>query len=116
MIMRNDLSNEPLLSVRNLTKYYGERIGCNGVSFDLYEGEILAVVGESGSGKSTLLSLLSTELAANAGTIRYRMRDGVARDLSTLSEAEQRLLLRTDWGFVRQDSTQGLRMSVSAGG
>lgn len=114
--MRNELSKNPLLSVRNLTKYYGERIGCAGVSFDLYEGEVLAVVGESGSGKSTLLSLMATELEASTGSIRYRMRDGIARDLSSLTEAERRLLLRTDWGFVRQDATQGLRMSVSAGG
>lgn len=114
--MRNELSKNPLLSVRNLTKYYGERIGCACVSFDLYEGEVLAVVGESGSGKSTLLSLMATELEASTGSIRYRMRDGIARDLSSLTEAERRLLLRTDWGFVRQDATQGLRMSVSAGG
>jgi putative phosphonate transport system ATP-binding protein len=112
----HDIPDAPLLSVRGLTKYYGERIGCADVSFDLYEGEVLAVVGESGSGKSTLLSLLSTELEASAGSIRYRMRDGIARDLASLTEAERRLLLRTDWGIVRQDSTQGLRMSVSAGG
>jgi putative phosphonate transport system ATP-binding protein len=44
------------------------------------------------------------------------MRDGVTRDLSTLSEAERRFLFRTDWGYVQQDSSLGLRMTVSAGG
>jgi putative phosphonate transport system ATP-binding protein len=73
-------------------------------------------VGESGSGKSTLLSLVATELAPDAGTVSYRMRDGVLRDLAGLSEAERRALMRTDWGFVRQDAAQGLRMTVSAGG
>ncbi len=38
---------------------------CRDVSFDLYEGEVLAIVGESGSGKSTLLQLLSTQIAAD---------------------------------------------------
>jgi len=33
-----------------------------------------------------------------------------------MGEAERRLLLRTDFGFVRQDAVQGLRMGVSAGG
>ena len=33
-----------------------------------------------------------------------------------MSEAERRFLLRTDWGFVRQDAAQGLRMNISAGG
>jgi putative phosphonate transport system ATP-binding protein len=44
------------------------------------------------------------------------MRDGVVRDLATLDDAERRLLLRTDWGFVAQDARDALRMSVSAGG
>ncbi|CAA2157433.1 Putative phosphonates utilization ATP-binding protein PhnK [Methylobacterium brachiatum] len=108
--------SEPLLQVRGLTKRYGARLGCADVSFDLDPGEVLAIVGESGSGKSTLLSLVATELAPDAGTVSYRMRDGVLRDLAGLSEAERRALMRTDWGFVRQDAAQGLRMTVSAGG
>jgi putative phosphonate transport system ATP-binding protein len=109
------LSDAPLLQVRGLTKYYGERLGCLDVGFELYEGEVLAVVGESGSGKSTLLSLLAAELKATRGEVRYRMRDGRMVDLGDLSEPERRLLTRTDWGFVRQDSRDGLRMNVSAG-
>ncbi len=107
--------DRPLLSVEGLTKYYGARLGCRDVSFDLWPGEVLAVVGESGSGKTTLLGLLSTMLAPTAGVISYRMRDGVMRDVMRLTEAERRLLMRTDWGFVHQDPTQGLRMAVSAG-
>jgi putative phosphonate transport system ATP-binding protein len=43
------------------------------------------------------------------------MRDGVTRDLATLGEAERRFLFRTDWGYVHQDASLGLRMGVSAG-
>ncbi|MBV9076907.1 MAG: phosphonate C-P lyase system protein PhnK [Methylobacteriaceae bacterium] len=106
----------PLLSARGLTKLYGPRVGCRDVAFDLFEGEVLAVVGESGSGKSTLLGLLSTELEPSQGSIQYRMRDGTVRDVLALPEAERRHLLRTEWGFVRQDAREGLRMGVSAGG
>lgn len=109
------MNDASLLQARGLTKRYGARIGCEDVGFDLHEGEVLALVGESGSGKSTLLSLLSTELAPSAGTVHYRMRDGALRDLASLSEAERRWLQRTDWGFVRQDARDGLRMDVSAG-
>lgn len=106
----------PLLAVRDLTKHYGRRIGCADVSFDLDAGEVLAIVGESGSGKSTLLSLIASELEPDAGSVSFRLRDGAVRDLATLSEAERRRLMRTDWGFIRQDAAQGLRMAVSAGG
>jgi putative phosphonate transport system ATP-binding protein len=106
----------PLLEARGLGRWYGDRLGCRDVSFDLHEGEVLAVVGESGSGKSTLLSLLSGRLAPSSGEVLYRLRDGAPRDLASLSEAERRHLFRTDWGFVHQDAAQGLRMGVSAGG
>jgi putative phosphonate transport system ATP-binding protein len=106
----------PLLSAHGLTKAYGSRLACAGIDLDVTEGEVLAIVGESGSGKSTLLSLLAGELAPDSGEIRYRMRNGRTRTLADLGPAELRRLMRTDWGFVRQDARQGLRMAVSAGG
>lgn len=108
--------DHPLLVAEGLTKRYGPRIGCADISLDIHEGEVVAVVGESGSGKSTLLSLLSTQRQPDAGILHYRMRDGAVRDLFALPEAQRRLLLRTDWGFVHQDARLGLRMGVSAGG
>jgi putative phosphonate transport system ATP-binding protein len=108
-------NSEPLLIAEGLSKSYGRQVGCRGVSFELHEGEVLAVVGESGSGKTTLLQLLSMQLEADAGRVRYRMRDGVIRDLAALAEAERRFLFRTDWGYVHQDPALGLRMAVSAG-
>ena len=106
---------QPLLAADGLTRRYGARVGCLDVSFELFPGEALAVVGESGSGKSTLLSLLSAQLEPSAGSVSYRMRDGVMRDVGALGAAERRLLMRTDWGFIRQDPAEGLRMRVSAG-
>ncbi|MGV1771254.1 phosphonate C-P lyase system protein PhnK [Agrobacterium vitis] len=109
------MTQQPLLKVRDLSKFYGRRIGCVNVSFDLWPGEVLAVVGESGSGKTTLLSCLSTRLMPTTGSVDYRMRDGAYRELYHMSEAERRFLMRTDWGFVHQNPADGLRMTVSAG-
>jgi putative phosphonate transport system ATP-binding protein len=105
-----------LLKAEALRKRYGSRIACTDVSFELAQGEVLAIVGESGSGKTTLLNLLSGRLAADAGVVSYAMRDGVMRDLAGLSEGERRFLARTDWGFVHQDAREALRMGISAGG
>lgn len=106
---------QPILVAERLSKRYGRQVGCRDVSFSLYEGEVMAIVGESGSGKTTLLQLLSSQMQPGTGRVLYRMRDGVTRDIATLSEAERRFLFRTDWGYVHQDATQGLRMGVSAG-
>jgi putative phosphonate transport system ATP-binding protein len=106
---------KPLLSAQDVTRYYGERAACRDVSFDLYAGEVLAIVGESGSGKTTLLRCLSGHMPATSGTVSYTMRDGRSLALDAMSEAERRLLMRTDWGFVHQDARDGLRMGVSAG-
>ncbi len=113
--LRAPADEAPLLAVRGLSKFYGNRIGCVDVSFDLWPGEVLAVVGESGSGKTTLLNCISSRLTPVAGTVSYRMRDGQMRDIYRMSEAERRLLMRTDWGFVHQNPADGLRMTVSAG-
>lgn len=108
-------ADQPLLSVKNLSHFYGRQLGCRNVNFDLYPGEVLAIVGESGSGKSTLLNCLSTQIKPSRGEVCYRFRHGAFDDLYKLSEASQRLLLRTDWGFVHQQPREGLRMGVSAG-
>ena len=104
-----------LLTAHGISKMYGARTGCRDISFELHAGEVLAIVGESGSGKTTLLRCLSGHLDPSAGQVTYRMRDGRVLSLTDMSEAERRLLMRTDWGFVHQNAREGLRMGVSAG-
>ncbi len=101
----------PLLSVSGLTRFYGARVGCEDVGFDLYPGEVMGIVGESGSGKSTLLSCLAGHLETDAGKVVYN-----GQDVLTLAEPARRRLMRTDWAFVHQHARDGLRMNVSAGG
>ena len=106
----------PLLSVKDVSKYYGNRIGCANVGFDLYPGEVMGIVGESGSGKSTLLNCLAGHHAPDTGEVVFDTRTDGPRDTLQMSEPERRMLGRTDWAFVHQHARDGLRMGVSAGG
>jgi len=106
---------KPLLRVSGLAKYYDQIVGCRNLNFELFRGEVLGIVGESGSGKSTLLNCISARVEPTAGMVEYDTRTEGLRDLFDLSEAERRMLMRTDWGFVHQDPRDGLRMGVSAG-
>lgn len=117
----SDVSEQPLLSVRNLTKLYAPGKGFTDVSFDLYPGEVLGIVGESGSGKSTLLKSLSGRQTPDSGEVLYirgRGEDQVTQleDLYLMAESQRRQLLRTEWGVVHQHPMDGLRGRVSAGG
>lgn len=69
----------PIISVRDIHKSYGR--GQNrfdalkGVSFDIAEGESIAIVGKSGSGKSTLMHVLALLDAPTAGTVELEGAD-----------------------------------------
>jgi branched-chain amino acid transport system ATP-binding protein len=63
---------EALLSAANLTRYFGGLVANNKVSINLHRGCLHAVVGPNGAGKSTLINLLSGDLPASSGSIRFR--------------------------------------------
>ena len=108
-------TQSPLLQVRHLSCAYGARAVVRDISFDLWPGEVLAVVGESGSGKSTLLNAVAARHAPSAGQVAFALKDTGLQDIYAMTEAQRRMLARTDWGFVHQNAADGLRMNVSAG-
>jgi ABC-2 type transport system ATP-binding protein len=61
--------SEPVLSVRELTKRYGDHEALRGVSFDVHPGELVAIVGPNGAGKTTLLSILAGVQRQSSGTV-----------------------------------------------
>lgn len=59
----------PILTVKNLKKTFSGKTVVDGVSFDVYPGEIIALVGENGAGKSTTKNMLCGLLEPSAGEI-----------------------------------------------
>jgi putative phosphonate transport system ATP-binding protein len=105
----------PLMRVQSLSCAYGSRTVVREISFDLWPGEVLAIVGESGSGKTTLLNAVAARHIPSAGQVSFDLRDHGLQEIYGMSEAQRRMLARTDWGFVHQNAADGLRMNVSAG-
>jgi oligopeptide transport system ATP-binding protein len=109
-----------ILEVKNLvTKFYtldGVVNAVNGVSFDLEEGETLAIVGESGSGKSvTMMSLLGL-IPMPPGKVESGEAIFYGRqDLLQLTPAELRDVRGGQIGFVFQDPISTLNPILTIG-
>jgi branched-chain amino acid transport system ATP-binding protein len=65
----------PLLAAQGLELAYGDVAVCRDISFEIVEGEIVALLGANGAGKSTTLRAVAGALIPRAGTILLRGRD-----------------------------------------
>jgi len=60
-----------MLEVRDLDVYYGVIQAIKGISFEVNQGEIIALIGANGAGKTTILQTITGLVPAKAGTITY---------------------------------------------
>lgn len=60
----------PTLSVKNLTKIYGQKTVVNNLSFSLYPGQIFGFVGPNGAGKSTAIKMITGLAPISSGEVR----------------------------------------------
>ena len=58
-----------MIRVRNLTKYYGERLAVDDISFDVEKGEIVGLLGPNGAGKTTAMRIITGFLMPTRGDI-----------------------------------------------
>ena len=69
--MSDNNEKQLLISVDNLSKHFDDLHALNGVSIDIYKGDVIFVVGPSGSGKSTFLRCLNRLEEPTGGTILF---------------------------------------------
>ena len=73
--MSVDRFEEPLIQVRDLKKCFGSNTVLEGVTVDIYKGDVVCVIGASGSGKSTFLRCLNLLEEPSAGQILFEGAD-----------------------------------------
>lgn len=60
---------QPIISVKDLTKHYPGIKAVNGISFDVYRGEIFGLLGPNGAGKTTTLEIIETLRKKTSGEV-----------------------------------------------
>lgn len=67
----NESNSRPVVEMKNIKKYFGHVKALDGVDFEIFPQEVLALVGDNGAGKSTLIKTLSGVYMPDEGSI-YR--------------------------------------------
>ncbi|WP_330344910.1 ATP-binding cassette domain-containing protein [Streptomyces longwoodensis] len=71
------------IAVTGLRKAYGDRVVLDGIDLDVAEGSVFSLLGPNGAGKTTTVNVLTTLVAADAGTVRVAGHDvsGATREV-----------------------------------
>ncbi len=89
------MKQNPVIKISNLTKWYpnADKPAVDGLSLNVYPGEIFGLLGPNGAGKTTTISMLCTHLKPNQGSIIINGKEVSA----------QQTAIRKEIGFVPQD-------------
>ena len=65
------------VNVKNISKYYQEKLVLDNISFNLKKGEIVGFLGPNGAGKSTLMKIICSYIKQNSGTVSVCGKDNL---------------------------------------
>ena len=108
MVEQTQAIEEPLISIRNLTKSFGQQKVLQGINLNVHKGEIMVVMGGSGCGKSTLLRHIVGSIQPDEGSIKL-----FGREITTMTEPEMNEM-RKRFGILFQSGA--LFNSLTVGG
>jgi phospholipid/cholesterol/gamma-HCH transport system ATP-binding protein len=98
--------NQPVITIRDLYKSFGNNHVLRGVDLDLHKGENVVVLGRSGTGKSVLIKIISGLLKQDQGRVNV-----LGEEVDTLGDKEL-MQLRLKIGFSFQNSALYDSMTV----
>lgn len=81
----------PIIVVKDLAARFGENVVFEGVSFQVYKGEVLVIVGASGCGKSTLLKIMIGLQKPYSGQVLYQGMDITHAEEKELNQYRQNI-------------------------
>jgi ABC-2 type transport system ATP-binding protein len=79
------MSEQPIISIKNLTRRYGAKVALDDVSLEIPRGIVMGLVGENGAGKTTLIKHILGLLKAQSGSVSVFGRDPVSDPVGVLS-------------------------------
>lgn len=79
------MAKQPIITVNNLTKNYGDFAAVKGISFEVYEGEIFGLLGPNGAGKTTTLEIIETLRDKTSGEITVAGFD-ISKDADSIKK------------------------------
>src|SRR5438105_14393580 len=89
---------QPAIDIQDLRKNFGDQRVLNGITFQVAQGETVAVIGRSGGGKSVLLKLLIRLQLPDSGSIRIADQEVIKVDDRQLNEVRKKI------GFLFQQA------------
>ena len=104
-----DAPRTPLVEMRDIRVSFGGVHAVDGVSIDLYPGEVVGLVGGNGAGKSTLIKVLSGAHPANEGEIYI---NGEKTSISTPGDAKSHGIETIYLFLIGSDLSDRARWSV----
>ncbi len=91
-----------MITIKNLTKYYGDYLAVDDISFEVRDGEILGFLGPNGAGKTTTLKILTCFMPPSDGDVRF----------DDLSVREDSMAIRRRIGYLPENAPLYEYMSV----
>ena len=98
------IQNAPALRLSGITKRFGALTANDGISFELRQGEVIALLGENGAGKTTLMNILFGHYVADEGSVEVFGKP--------LPPGDPKAALAAGVGMVHQHFTLADNMSV----